>query len=253
MPFELDDLRWMDDAYRDAFYGLASAFGIDDHESFILSGCAVTITVNGNQDIYECSAGYIYYMGEILKVNNHTVSIANNPSTKMVIFDIDISYDPDGNENFEVGGPFDTYEVRNGILKAVNLVAPNPYMPYNAPTIHQVIVNKIIALGDSWKNVGSVGAQPFENNWNNSVGHEVVSYKKDAFGNVSIKGVAHNMSPTSVIFRLPVGYRPAFVRYFPCYLIDSMVIITIETDGTVKPPDDNNSQLIDLSLITFKI
>lgn len=254
MPFELDDLRWMDDAYREAFYGFASAFGITEADSFKLSGCEVTISVNGNNNDYICTSGYIYFKGEVLKVNEHTVSIPNNPENDMVVFDVDVSYDPDGLDVFEDNSSHDTYEIRLGKMKAVNLVQPSTYMNYDAPTIHEIIVNKIKALSDSWRNIDSPGNPSFITGWGNAQGYEVVSFKKDAFGTVTIKGVATNVTPTGTIFKLPIGYLPSFDRYFACYLGTSVTIITIyAATGEVAVQGANTNQLIDLSSITFKI
>lgn len=255
MPVFLNDIRWANDATREGFKAIASALGLLPADSFKISGCAVTTTVNGWNDDYVCTEGYIWLNGEILKVEAQTISIANNPHSQMVIFDLDVSYDPAGTKTFqyEVGGQqsHECYEVRKGILKAVPTAVPNPYMSYAAPTIHEVLRDKINALGDAWKNVDSYMNSGFENGWSNEAGYEPVAYKKDAFGKVSIKGVASNETPVDVIFYLPPGYRPAFTRYFPCYLGSSMVMVAVAPTGEVAPLGINTTQLIDLSSITF--
>jgi len=73
MPLELDDIEWMDAAYRDAWYGLISAFGITAPTSFKLSGCVVT----KNGTIWTTTAGYICLEGEVLKVDAHSISVSN--------------------------------------------------------------------------------------------------------------------------------------------------------------------------------
>jgi hypothetical protein len=59
-PFTLDDIRYNDDAYRDAFNNILGAFGTN----LIVSGCAVNDT--------NISAGYVSLNGELLKVDAHT-------------------------------------------------------------------------------------------------------------------------------------------------------------------------------------
>lgn len=255
MPVFLNDIRWANDATCEGFKAIASALGLLPADSFKISGCVVTTTVNGNNDDYVCTEGYIWLNGEILKVDAQTISIANNPHAEMVIFDLDVSYDPTGTKTFqyEVGGQqsHECYEVRKGILKAVPAAVPNPYMSYAAPTIHEVLRDKLNALGDTWKNVGSYMNSGFEDSWSNEAGYEPVAYKKDAFGKVYIKGVASSATPVGVIFILPLGYRPAFKRYYPCYLGSSIVVVTVDTTGEVAPVGLNTTQLIDLSSITF--
>ena len=77
-PFTLDRLRWLDDAYRDAWKGLFSAFGITLPTSFKLSGCAVTI--NGND--YSTTAGYICLNGECDNIFPFKTELSATPPEK---------------------------------------------------------------------------------------------------------------------------------------------------------------------------
>lgn len=250
MPLELDDIRWEQDAVRDAFYGLISAFGIDPIDSFKLSGCDVTISGS----TYNCTEGYICLNGEVLKVDAHSISF--NPVTQQGAFKLDVSYDPAGLEVFEDSSSHETYEVRKGKLEAITIVVPNTTrMLYNAQTIYEVVVTKIKALDGAWMNIGSGGQPAFEAGWSNAGGaYEVVSYKKDAFGNVFLKGVATSVTPIGTIFSLPAGYRPAFVRYYACLLGAATVNIAVETDGSVHVVGISNIETeIDLGSITFRV
>ena len=55
------------------------------------------------------------------------------------------------------------------------------------------------------------------NSWeNHGASNTEVAYRKDAFGQVHIRGgVKNGSSGTAVVFVLPVGYRPAISMQFP--------------------------------------
>jgi hypothetical protein len=74
------------------------------------------------------------------------------------------------------------------------------------------------SLGQFWMPVGaSINGYPqFTGNWTNKGGGAApVSYRKDAYGQVHLQGAATGgATPTSPIFTLPAGYRPANNRIF---------------------------------------
>jgi hypothetical protein len=59
--------------------------------------------------------------------------------------------------------------------------------------------------------VGAAGEPPFENGWQNVSGsiYEPVGFYKDAGGVVHLTGIANGGMPSSRVFHLPPGYRPA--------------------------------------------
>ena len=121
ISLEWDDMRWQDNAVREAFVGLASAFGISAADSFIISGCEVT----GPFGAYTMAAGWVWMLGEILPVEAQAVP---NPGVGQSLFyDLAITFDPTGNENMFNGGFTQTYEVRKAI--PVALTTGSPKMP----------------------------------------------------------------------------------------------------------------------------
>jgi len=248
---ELDDIEWVDSSVREAFYGLISSLGITAPGSFKLSGCEVTITPNGGNDDYACTEGYICLKGEVYKVDACTVSIDNSPHTQMVIFYPDVTVDLSKPKTFEDTSTHYCYETRKAVLKAVTQASPSIYMDYNAPYLTEVIRNKIIALESNWTLVGTDPA--FESGWSNEGGsNEVAAFRIDAFENVTLKGVVTSADPKGNIFRLPAGYRPKYIRTYPCYYGTTHVAISVDTAGYVKVEDlSNTTEPIDLSLITF--
>lgn len=98
-PYKLDDIRFTDDSYRDAFNNLLLAWGTD----FIVSGCDVIS--------YNVSAGYIMLNGELLKVDSHTIQGAG-------FFQKQTTYDPNGLKDFKNGNVNNTYQKNRGIAIA---------------------------------------------------------------------------------------------------------------------------------------
>jgi hypothetical protein len=69
------DVRFEQDAIRDAFKMILSLFGEGMDKSWIVTGC--TITATGDPDVSNCSAGIIILNGEPCRVDPHTF----NPNT----------------------------------------------------------------------------------------------------------------------------------------------------------------------------
>jgi len=239
MALELDDIRWEQDAVREAFFGLISAFGITAATSFKLSGCVVTIAGSN----YSCTDGYICLSGEVYKVDAHTAVLG---AGEHMSFGVDVSYDAAGLETFEDTTTHNTYEIRKAKLIS-GVVGMGGAMSYNAPYLFEILRQQI-------SDVSSWIAPIFASGWSDLGGmNEVSGYRKDGFGMVELKGVITSVTPTGIIFILPAGYRPLFTRDYPCQYGLSMVVITVYPNGEVHVKDPGNTTTdIDLSLITFK-
>lgn len=84
------------------------------------------------------------------------------------------------------------------------------------------------------------GGQPalltptFLNNWvNYGAPVESAGYWKDQSGQVHIQGVVKSGTPNSIIFNLPVGYRPVAKSFFPVISNAGVAICFVEPDGDV--------------------
>lgn len=103
MPFELDDLDFMQEATKDGIKGLLHEFASKNSGNLILSGCKVS--PNGSN--FDISAGYVMLDYEVLSFVG-----ATNIATSQPYFELDVSYDPAGNDVFFDNVSRDTYEVR---------------------------------------------------------------------------------------------------------------------------------------------
>lgn len=94
-PYLLDDLRWVDDSYRDALTNLLIGIA-SGHTSFIIQGCECD---GGYGDPYTVmNEGYIMLDGEILKVDKHTVPFFFNGSFHNTHFTKRVTYNLSGNK-----------------------------------------------------------------------------------------------------------------------------------------------------------
>ncbi|MPM24669.1 hypothetical protein SDC9_71152 [bioreactor metagenome] len=236
-PVNLDDLRWEQEATRDAFYGLMSTFGITKPDSFVLSGCVVTKVGND----YSWTDGYICLAGEVCKVVAGSVTVA---AGETACWEIETAYDASGSKVFEDSTSHDCYEIRNAVLEGHTLTFPPSRMRYTAPTLAQVMAQKIGPyIPGTWYEVGSGTPVPdFENSWVNSIvtpAGYAVAYMKDLTGVVHLRGEASctGGNTAGAIFTLPTGYRPAYRSNFVAFgygaSSNTPVYIEIETDGSV--------------------
>ena len=86
--------------------------------------------------------------------------------------------------------------------------------------------------------VGAAGQPAFQNNWSSFAGYGPVGFWKDPFGVVYLQGLtSSSVDPpaASVIFTLPVGYRPALPKTFPTFHSSlGNVFLTVQANGEVQ-------------------
>lgn len=134
LPLKLDDFRWFDAAYREAFLGLWKAFATNAEDGFILAGCSMAATTPGTT----VNEGWIYLAGEICYVPTHVIPTGTGTS----YWDIDISYDITGYKSFADSVNRDTYEVRVGKVHR-GLISPGTKMlASTTTTLHDLIIKQ---------------------------------------------------------------------------------------------------------------
>lgn len=204
IPFRWDDLRFESAAVREAFKGLLSAYGIAPNDSFIISGIQIT-----GQNY---TAGYVCLSGEIYAVDAAT---APTPGVGQINYwDIDISYDPNGNKQMRSGGAIQSYQIRKA--KVVAGVAPVSYLPFDA--------GRMVA-GENWRIVGTGSAPPFSSGMSSELLNHL-RVKKDSFGNIHVVGAFRwTLQPGTynTVFGLPNTYNNNGAnqyRYITCTMMD---------------------------------
>lgn len=111
MPFEGDDLQWIQSGIAEAIKGALSRFA-DSDGNLIISG--LEITDSGSQ--LEFTEGFILLNHEIMYFPALTIAVADG--TDDVYLVEDITYDANGLDNFADLSVKNTYEIRRG--KAVH-------------------------------------------------------------------------------------------------------------------------------------
>ncbi len=115
MPFEGDDLLFMQDALYGGILAIANALSSQDlgvFENYILSGCEIAHDGSGGS----ISPGWIVVEGKLVYFAGY-----DNPNWPYALEDsslsLNISYDPAGNEVFADAISKDTYELRTAIYR----------------------------------------------------------------------------------------------------------------------------------------
>lgn len=251
MPFELNDIRWDQDSVRDVLKGILDSFKYTDSGGFKLNGCIVTDIEGG----YQCSAGYVYFSGEVFKVDAHTVSFGSEGCH--YVFGVVTTYDIAGNDVFKDGSAHSTYEIRKAVLIVntdVSFIASN-FLQYNGLSIKEIIYDFTSEKETAWINIAD-----FQSNFANSsiAPGSTCDYKKDSFNTVWLRGMATSDASSAGcnIFQLPVGYRPLNTIYLTGAVLGRDFDISILPTGWVilnNAVDNAGIVSVNLNNIQFKI
>lgn len=112
MPFQLDDLDFMQEATKEGMKGLLHEFARQNSGNVVLSGCQVS----PNASNFDISEGYVMLDYEVLYFAGVTNITSDQP-----YFELEVTYDPAGNDVFFDNVTRDTYEVRQA---KINLSVP---------------------------------------------------------------------------------------------------------------------------------
>ena len=149
-----------------------------------------------------------------------------------------------GAVDIEMADPVDgsvlKYMVTSGRYEAVKALdlAGITILPWMEEFLESVDYEEArIHLGGdaAWHEVGTSGEPVFENGWANSGGsYADMAFRLDSSGYVHLKGRVQGGTPDSVIFTLPVDYRPNKNQKFAAPYTDGEHQIAVESDGEVK-------------------
>jgi len=105
---------------------------------------------------------------------------------------------------------------------------------------------------EAWNEIGTAGKPAFQSGWTNyGNGWDSAAYMKDSFGFVHIKGmVKGGPSLESIIFTLPIGYRPKGILRHPTDAHGDYGWVNINPNGEIL--GRTNTIDTNLSSICFK-
>jgi hypothetical protein len=206
-PFELNDIRFLQDATADCLKAITQIIGGETNKSYIISG--VNLGFDGSNE-YSTEPGYISLKGEICRVDS---SVINVPTGQIPYWGYLDEFDVAGSKTFQNGSTFDTYKERKAQL-LYDTMPPVGYVPINLPSAMEIInmqtVNSDANLtGNNWTNL-TINTQ-----WN---AVEALAYRKNKLGYIELKGVVKSvtiLTPSGyVIATLPPEYCPIRDYFF---------------------------------------
>ncbi len=232
MPYNLDDMRWVDAGVREAFKGIMSAFNVNLNEVFILSGCVRSV-VSGTASITE---GYVSIGGEVCKVPAHSYAVATGSDKEY--WSLVTSFDVTGQKVYQNSAIEDTYEIRQAKV-VVGATLPAGSSLYDvSETIHLWIQRKypkkpvVIIPGLGFTCYCKVD--------NDGFAHLV--------GYAQLTGISSS-NPLTFSGVVPVGCRPLFsnriTRVRSQYTVARDWIITVATNGDLIFETDSATPLTD--------
>ena len=112
MPFDLDDIRWLEKGINDSFKAIGRGLANSNTDVFVLFGCELS---DGGSS-FSLASGAIWALDEFWIVDAHTVaklspSATTGGSNSYYLKQV-IAYDATGSETFESGIVIDTYQKR---------------------------------------------------------------------------------------------------------------------------------------------
>lgn len=194
MPLELDDLRFLQDAYKDGFKAMLFELAKQNNGNMVLGGIEVTPDGSGG---FNTSEGYVMLDYEVFYV-----PAAIGLNFNIIVIELFVYYDTDGNEIFSDSVSRDTYEVRQGRV----------YVPSNGN-----INPKNITVNDG-------------NRLSNIITNNVISKGKDTLANTDVAGVRYDFVAGD--FPSSGGYTPSPTN--PPYAIKKHGRVHLY--GAVVPP-----------------
>lgn len=200
MPLELDDLVFIQKAFKGALKGILHEFARIKNGNIVLSGCEVT----GTAAPYNVSKGFVMMDYEIYYFPAQTSTSPN------VIVEPDISYDPAGNDVFFDGVSRDTYEIRRA--RVITTFTPPAFVIVSNE--NRLTYLMPLAMKDNWALTDFLGkkytfqSSDFMNGATANSSYPPYAIKKN--GRVTFYGsidVPSNISPGTNILTLPAQLR----------------------------------------------
>lgn len=256
MPIYLDDIKYLDNVYRETFKQLLQAFNLPSNISCIIKGCQVTET----QTTYQINEGIISLNGELLYAPAQNVN-KYNVQGQTYYWIIDNDYYSDGYKVLANGQTVASWEQRWAFVAYG--IPPSSYLPMIGAKSLLDYINDYTSqkLIDKVEPLTLVSSQAFYPGWSSHNGLPVRFYK-DLTSRVYLSGTAiKTINAGSNIFILPNNYRPLYTHDFNVIGLDVLgqeiiIRILISTNGIIILIHNltNNEQIKQISLdgISFR-
>lgn len=259
MPFEADDIRWMQEGWNDEVRAILRAFryqnqvaqyGTHPANSFIIYGC----NISGNSVAgWEWTEGAVCLQGQIYFCPASTAPVPHT-GLQGLYFEPGVAYSASGYEQFEDGNSEDTYAIR--IVTPTVKTLGTTGLFFGASTVR--FISGYTERQKTYIIVGGGGGAPaYASNW--QAGTESLGFRLNNLRYVEFKGAVERQTAiaTSNVFTLPSGYRPTVNRNYMVINLTTPTqfnMVTITTAGVVQITGAFSSgDQFDFSPITFPI
>lgn len=241
-PWVLDDIRWEQDAYREAIEDIAKGIQNSATADCVLWGGVIT----DNTTTFDITEGACIINGEIYHFEAQT-GLTKQAAKYLILEPSTGTYDAAGLKTFQDTTTNDTYEIRIAVAK-ISALGANYILLSTAgaaaiPTKPDYfLANYLSGSAAIWVSLGDTAIDStgtYDTGGNIQAATEPFKYRK--VGNrVEMKGgFSHSagVSPviTTLLGTLPSGYRPATKVLVNCYAYgsDSWCPVEINTSGQI--------------------
>lgn len=216
MPFEQEDLKWLQDATKEELAVIANSFR-KSGTVLVLSGCVATPDGGGDVNV---SGGWLMINDELVYWTASTIPDSGG-TFQIPAFEVDTDYDAAGNEEYEDGNTHDTYQrTFANVGHTAGSYTQAQYMAYfnDLPRLQNYFEDKIM---QAWQTPTVHASASTPSAAFSPSGNTPVKYRKTGWNRIELTGDFSFPSASGsglVLFTLPVGYRPDARRYFKMLL-----------------------------------
>lgn len=217
-PFTAPMNKFIQDAYTEAIDSIARNKGYNQTNLYVLYGC-VNSTPGGTT--YTISAGAVYYAGEIYLVPAVTLTVTTGvPVGKLSTTYPSSTIYEDNTSHYDMGDR----------KIAISEGTSGTGITGNSNSDFSNWIN------EQWNSVGGTGQPAFQNSWNNysSGTHAVARFRKEGANTVVLSGLVSGGATGTVVFTLPVGFRPTKIMIFPLGGDSTSGYVLVDANGTVS-------------------
>lgn len=241
MPFDQDDLAWMQDATKEEIIAFVKPFRAASSGVMIITGCVASAAgadVNITPGTMLIDDELCFYAGETV------------PSGSLLTpqFNVGTQHDSSGDETYQDSSVHQTYEEKYAVLFQTPGV--------NSQLAYINIINSLPQLRHAWQfnsviedwKAPVVNAPALTPALSFSPGADTpLQYRKMEGNRVELAGsFSHTAAASGVIATLPVGYRPNKRVYLPMLRVnnagisDYLFSLRVDTDGSLRIGNNTN-------------
>jgi hypothetical protein len=228
-PLVLEDVRFLDDAYRSAFSYVFKSFMRNEDTNniaLILYGCEKSTSGTFPDMTNTYSPGVVVLAGEPLYFEGLTTVF--DIQRKFVLH---TEFSSEGSKIFKNGNTVDTYQLRTA--KLLPVITDDPFKYADAKRLNNQILSFVIEKNTTFSILPDSLMQ-------GSFPEGQVRFMRDALGFVHFRGIWHStfLENDQLLGTLPAGFRPQVEMNYrldaASTTISGNCLIRIQTNGQIR-------------------